>query len=58
MHLTYFFFSLLFVAPNAEHINKQDCAVKEKHSELFGCFDPGKNKEHNQYDLLDDRNLP
>ena len=22
------------------------------------CFDPGKNKEHNQYDLLDDRNLP
>ncbi|RMX55460.1 hypothetical protein pdam_00024763 [Pocillopora damicornis] len=30
------------VAPNAEHINKQDCAIKEKHSELFGCFDPGK----------------
>ena len=42
------------VAPNAEHINKQDCAVKEKCSELFGCFDPGKKKEHNQYDLLDD----
>ena len=32
------------VAPNAEHINKQDCAIKEKHSELFGCFDPGKKK--------------
>ena len=42
------------VAPNAEHINKQDCAVKDKPSELFGCFDPGKNKQHNQYDLLDD----
>ena len=42
------------VAPNAEQINKQDCVVKEKCSELFGCFDPGKNKEHNQYDLLDD----
>ena len=34
------------VAMNAEHINKQDRAVKERHSELFGCFDPGKNKQH------------
>ena len=42
------------VAPDAEHINKQDCAVKQKPSELFGCFDPGKNKQHSQYDLLDD----
>ena len=31
------------VAPNAEHINQQDCTVKDKPSELFGCFDPGKN---------------
>ena len=23
-------------------------------SELFGCFDPGKNKQHKQYDFLDD----
>ena len=42
------------VAPNAEHINKQDCAIKEKHSELFGCFDPGKkltkeNAEQNKF---------
>ena len=42
------------VAPNAEHINNQDCAVKDKPSELFSCFDPGKNKQHTQYDLLDD----
>ena len=42
------------VAPNAEHINQQDCSVEDKPSELFGCFDPGKNKQHNQYDLLDD----
>lgn len=42
------------VAPNSEHINKQDYAVKDKPSELFGCFDPGKNKQHSQYDLLDD----
>ncbi|XP_078383840.1 uncharacterized protein LOC144666317 [Oculina patagonica] len=42
------------VAPNTEHINKQDCAVQDKPSELFGCFDPGKNKQHSQYDLLDD----
>ena len=38
------------VAPNAGHINKQDCAVKEKPSELLGCFDPGKNKQHTQYE--------
>ena len=42
------------VAPNAEHINQQDCSVKDKPSDLFGCFDPGKNKQYNQYDLLDD----
>ncbi|XP_048589946.1 uncharacterized protein LOC116619447 [Nematostella vectensis] len=42
------------VAPNSENINEQDRAIKEKPSELFGCFDPGKNKQHNQYDLLDD----
>ncbi|XP_048584632.1 uncharacterized protein LOC125556698 [Nematostella vectensis] len=37
-----------------QNINEQDRAIKEKPSELFGCFDPGKNKQHNQYDLLDD----
>ena len=42
------------VAPNTEHINNQDCAIKNKASKLFGCFDPGKNKQHKQYDLLDD----
>jgi len=42
------------VSPNAEHTNKQDCAVQDKPSELFGCFDPGKNKQHSQYDLLND----
>ena len=42
------------VAPNTEHINKQDCAVKNQPSECFGCFDPGKSKQHSQYDLLDD----
>lgn len=42
------------VAPNAQHINEQGCATKEKSSELFGYFDPGNNKQHSQYDLLDD----
>ena len=42
------------VAPNAQHINEQDCATKQKPSELFGCFDPGNKKQHSQYDLLDD----
>ena len=42
------------VAANAEHINKQDFAAKDRPSELFGCFDPGKIKQHGQYNLLDD----
>ena len=35
------------VAPNTEHINNQDCAIKNKPSELL-------NKQHKQYYLLDD----
>lgn len=42
------------VAPNTEHINNKDCTIKNKPSELFGCFDPGKNKQHKQQDLLED----
>ena len=42
------------VAPNTEHINNQDCTIKNTPSELFGCFDPGKNKQHKQYNLLND----
>ena len=42
------------VAPNAQHINEQDGATKQKPSELFGCFDPGNNKQHSQYDVHDD----
>lgn len=45
------------VAPNAEHINQQDCTVRDKCSKLFGCFDPGKNKQYNKYDLLDDTGI-
>ena len=42
------------VAPNAQHINEQDIATNQKPSELFGCFNPGNNRQHSQYDLLDD----
>lgn len=38
------------VAPNSEHVNEQDRTAKAKPSELFGCFDPGKNKQRSQYD--------
>ena len=41
------------VAPNTQHINEQDAAAKTKPSELFGCFDPGTNKQHSQYDIFD-----
>ena len=45
------------VAPNTQHINEQDVAAKTKPSELFGCFDPGTNKQHSQYDLFDDMGI-
>ena len=34
------------VAPNTQHINEQDATAKTKPSELFGCFNPGTNKQH------------
>jgi len=45
------------VAPKTQHINEQDAAVKTKHSKFFGCFDPGTNKQHSQYDLFDDMGI-
>ena len=45
------------VSPNTQHINEQDAAAKTKPSELFGCFDPGTNKQHSQYDLFDDMGI-
>ena len=45
------------VAPNTQHINEQDATAKTKPSELFGCFDPGTNKQHSQYDLFDDMGI-
>ena len=45
------------VAPNTQHINEQDSLGKTKPSELFGCFDPGTNKQHSQYDLFNDMGI-
>ena len=45
------------VAPNTQHINEQDARAKTKPIELFGCFDPGTNKQHSQYDLFDDMGI-
>lgn len=39
-----------------EHIDKQDCAVKEKPNELLSSFISGKKNEHSQYDMLDNIN--
>lgn len=44
-------------ATNAEHVNDQDRATKTKPSKLFGCFDPGTNKQHSHYDLYDDMGI-
>ena len=39
------------VAPNTQHINEQDAA-------LFGCFDPGTNKQHSQYTVVPNSRQP
>ena len=45
------------VAPNAQHMNEQDRQAEKQASEVHGCFDPGKSKQHSQYDLLDDMGI-
>ena len=42
------------VAPNAQYRDEQDREIGSKLSELFGCFDPGKDKQHAEYDLIND----
>ena len=42
------------IAPCTQHSDEQDQSTERKESQLFGCFDPGDNKVHSQYDLLDD----
>ena len=42
------------VAPNAQYRDEQDKDIGSKESELFGCFDPGKDKQHTEYDLIND----
>jgi len=42
------------VAPNSQYRDEQDQEIGTKPSPLFGCFDPGTNKQHKQYDLMDD----
>ena len=42
------------VAPNAQYRDEQDEEIGPKVSELFGCFDPGKEKQHSQYNLIND----
>ena len=42
------------VAPNAQYRDEQDKDIGSKESELFGCFDPDKDKQHTEYDLIND----
>ena len=46
------------VAPNAQYWDEQDKEIGSKASELFGCFDPGKNKQHAEYGLINDIGIP
>ena len=40
------------VASNAQYRDEQDNEIRSKFSELYGCFDPGKDKQHAEYDLI------
>ena len=42
------------VAPNAQYRDEQDKDIGSKETELFGRFDPGKDKQHTEYDLIND----
>ena len=42
------------VAPNSQYRDEQDKEIGSKFSELYGCFDPGKDKQHTEYDLIND----
>ena len=42
------------VAPNAQYKDEQDKEINSNISELFGCFDPGNDKQHSEYDLMND----
>ncbi len=46
--------SSTIVARNAQYRDEQDKETGSKASELFGCFDPGKDKQHVEYDLIND----
>ena len=40
-----------------QYRDEQDEEIGPKTSELFGCFDPGKDKQHAQYDLINDMGI-
>eukprot|EP00112_Aurelia_sp_Birch-Aquarium-sp1_P005333 Seg1603.9 transcript_id=Seg1603.9/GoldUCD/mRNA.D3Y31 product="hypothetical protein" protein_id=Seg1603.9/GoldUCD/D3Y31 len=42
------------VAPSAQHADQYDEYVSARPSQQFGCFQPGVNPLHNQYDLMTD----
>ena len=45
---------LKVVAPNSQCCDEQDKQIGSKFSELYRCFDPGKDKQHAEYDLTND----
>ena len=42
------------VAPNSQHRDEQDHEIGAKPSPLFGCFEPGTNKQHIECDLMNE----
>ena len=40
------------VAPNVQYCDEQDKEIVSKFSKLYGWFDPGKDKQHAENDLM------
>ena len=39
---------------STQYRDEQDKEIGSKIRELFGCFEPGKDKQHAEYDLIND----
>ena len=42
------------IAPNTQHLDEQDQLDQKQASQLFGCFDSGKNTDRSHCDLIND----
>ena len=42
------------MAPNSQYRDEQNKEIGSKFGDLYECFNPGKDKQHSEYDLIND----